>query len=184
MGDTASAAAIANGLAKLRELQDRQEILDCLARISRGADRFDRDLFVGGFHPDAQIEAGGHVGAPGEVYEGGRAMHEAGQASTLHCLSTHTCELDGDAAHAETYYVYTACNLDGVNWAAAGRYIDRFERRAGAWKIAFRLIALEWSGKLLDNPVAMFASPSEPVNGAPSRGKGDPSYRRPLINLR
>jgi hypothetical protein len=184
MTGPASETMIAEGLAKIRDLHDRQEILDCLVRISRGSDRFDRDLFVGGFHADAEIEAGGHVGSPGDVYEGGRAMHEAGMASTLHCLSTHSCEIQGDEAHAETYYVYTARNHDGSAWAAAGRYIDRLERRAGAWKISFRLIAMEWSGKVLDVPVAMFAAPFEPVNGEPARSKADPSYRRPFTNLR
>src|SRR4051812_49632494 len=93
-------------LAKMRHLHDRQEIYDCLIQVGRGADRFDRELFVGAFHPDAMIEAGGEVGAPADVYEGGRAMHEAAAAATLHCHSSHTCEIDGDQAHAETYYIY------------------------------------------------------------------------------
>jgi hypothetical protein len=184
MTESTSQASMAAGLAKIQRLQDRQDILDCLVQIGRGADRFDRSLFVGGFHPDAQIEAGGHVGGPEDVYEGGRAMHESGMASHLHCHSSHTCELDGDQAHTETYYIYTATNLDGGVWAAAGRYIDRFERRAGAWKIAFRLIAVEWSGNLLENPAMAFGTPADPVNGAPSRSRKDPSYRRPFVNLR
>ena len=49
-------------LARLRNLADRQDILDCLNRFSRGMDRFDRELFLSAFHPDATIAAGVFVG--------------------------------------------------------------------------------------------------------------------------
>ena len=39
-------------------LLDRQDILDCLIRFSRGMDRFDRKIFLSAFHPDATIAAG------------------------------------------------------------------------------------------------------------------------------
>jgi hypothetical protein len=183
MTEAPSAAEIAEGLALIRETHARQAILDCLARICRGADRFDRELFVGRFHPDGLIEAGGTAAPPGDVYDR-RLAHQASQASCLHSLSTHSCEIAGDEAHAETYYTYTGRSLDGVNWAAAGRYLDRLERRDGVWKIAFRLIFVEWSGRLEDNPIPRFEAPAVAPNGAPSRDRSDPSYRRPLINLR
>ena len=44
-------------------------------------------------------------------------------------------EIDGDVAHAETYWFYGAKNRDGSNWLAGGRYLDRLERRDGAWRI-------------------------------------------------
>jgi hypothetical protein len=180
---TGETSATPGELAQLRELLARQAIYDTLVRICRGADRFDRELFVGGFHPDALIEAGGHVADPGDVYDRRRAR-KPGQASTLHLLANHACELAGDTAHAETCYLYTGLDHDGAAWAAAGRYIDRLERRDGAWKIAFRLIAVEWSGALLEKAIPMFANPAEAVNGAPSRDRNDPSYRRPFVNLR
>ena len=39
--------------AKVQELLDRQAILDCIQRNSRGNDRFDVDLITSSYHPDA-----------------------------------------------------------------------------------------------------------------------------------
>ena len=167
--------------ARLQELIDRQDILDCLARICRGTDRFDQALFVSGFHDDAVIQSGSYSGGPAETYAGGAAAHAESTMFTLHCLSSHACELAGDHAHAETYYLYNANNRDGTNWSAAGRYLDRFKRRGGAWRIAFRCITVEWSGKLLENAIPMFDElTQDPGVLMPSRDPADPSYRRPL----
>jgi ketosteroid isomerase-like protein len=172
-------------LARLENLLDRQDILDCLTRVSRAIDRFDRDLFLSGYHPDAVIDAGEFVGDPAKVYDAGAALHEHGQSSTLHHLTNHACELDGDIAHAETYWQYTGRNRDGTNWAAGGRYVDRLERRKGEWRIAFRCTLLEWSGTIPPSTVPLFENvPDAHVNGSASRSREDPSYRRPLINRR
>jgi hypothetical protein len=172
-------------LSRLQELLDRQDIFDCLKRVSRGIDRFDRELFLSAYHPDAIIDAGEFVGEPRAVYEGGAALHEAGQSSTIHHLTNHVCELDGDTAHAETYFLYVGRNRDGSNWAAGGRYADRLERREGIWKIAFRYTVLEWSGAVPANAVPLFENvPDAHLNGVPSRSREDPSYRRPLTNRR
>jgi ketosteroid isomerase-like protein len=172
-------------LARLERLLDRQDILDCVTRISRAIDRFDRDLFLSGYHADAVIDAGEFVGDPAKVYDGGAALHEQGQSSTLHHLTNHTCEIDGDVAHAETYWQYSGRNRDGTNWVAEGRYIDRLERRDAQWKIAFRCTLLEWSGMVPTATVPLFEKELDArVNGASSRSKEDPSYRRPLINKR
>ncbi len=41
-------------LARFERLLNRQDITDCLTRFCRGIDRFDRDLFLSAFHPDAE----------------------------------------------------------------------------------------------------------------------------------
>ena len=38
---------------RLRALEDRNEILDCLARYARGMDRLDRELARSAYHDDA-----------------------------------------------------------------------------------------------------------------------------------
>lgn len=172
-------------LARLPELLDRQDIFDCIKRVSRGIDRFDRDLFLSAYHPDAVIDAGKFVSDPATTFDGGRALHAAGQSTTLHHLTNHVCEVDGNVAHAETYYLYVGRNHDASNWAAGGRYIDRLEQRDGAWKIAFRYTIIDWSGSIAGNEVPLFAGvPDVHLNGTPSRSREDPSYRRPLTNRR
>jgi SnoaL-like domain len=69
---------------------DRQDIHDCLVRFSRGMDRFDRDLFLSAFHPDATIAAGDFVGGPKELYDWASPMHEQGQVATQHDLLNNT----------------------------------------------------------------------------------------------
>ena len=49
---------------RLGWLLDRQDILDCLTRFSRGMDRFDRELLLSAFHPNAVIAVGDFVGGP------------------------------------------------------------------------------------------------------------------------
>ena len=51
-----------------------------------------------------------------------------------------------------------------------GRYLDRFERRDGVWKIARRLLVDEWS-RLDDLP-----APPVPPGRVGLRSKDDPVY--------
>ncbi|MDG2003311.1 MAG: nuclear transport factor 2 family protein [Novosphingobium sp.] len=186
MAETQQNRSEPDQLARLGELLDRQDIYDCIKRISRAIDRFDRDMFLSSYHPDAVIDAGQFVSDPTATYDGGEALHEAGQDATLHHLTNHVCEVEGDTAHAETYFLYVGRNKDGSNWAAGGRYNDRLERREGAWKIAFRYTNIDWSGMVPETQVPLFTGLPDDAqaNGTPSRSREDPSYRRPLTNLR
>ena len=105
---------------KLQALLDKQDILECLTRFSRGMDRFDRDVFLSAFHSDATIAAGPFVGSAAECYDWAMPMHEAGQVSTHHNLLNVTYDIDGDTAHTETYYLFVGRNRDETNWAAGG----------------------------------------------------------------
>jgi len=170
--------------ARLASWLDRQEILDCLTRFCRGIDRFDRSLFLSAFHLDAVIDAGDFVGEPEALYRWARDLHERGQSATQHHLTNHRCEIEGDTAHAETYYLFVGRNRDGTNWLAGGRYVDRLERREGSWRIALRCNAVEWSGDLPATPLPFEGLSDLHRNGAPSRSRDDLSYRRPLENRR
>jgi hypothetical protein len=174
----------ADRLARLDALLDRQDIIDCLTRFSRGMDRFDRDLFLSAFHPDATIAAGPYVGGPVELYDWASSLHEQGQVATQHNMMNHSCEIDGDTAHTETYYLFVGRNRDETNWVAGGRYIDRLEKRDGQWKIAMRSNAIEWSGMVPSLEIPFGDIPGIGLNGIVARSKEDISYRRPLTNLR
>ncbi|WP_454791971.1 nuclear transport factor 2 family protein [Mycolicibacterium lutetiense] len=170
--------------ARLQRLLDRQDITDCLTSFSRGIDRFDRDLFLSAFHPDAVIAAGDFVGGPADLYVWAQQMHEQGQIATHHNLLNQTCDIDGDTAHCETYYLFAARNRDDTNWIAGGRYFDLLRRRDGQWRIALRTNVIEWSGLVPTMPIPFADVPDIADNGAPARDRTDPSYRRPLTNRR
>lgn len=170
--------------ARLARLIDEADIRDCLARFSRGMDRFDRELYRSAFHEDAQMAAGPFVGRAWDCYEWAMPMHEAGQELTHHALLNCTIDILGDTAHGETYYLFVARNRDGSLMQAGGRYIDRLERRDGAWKIALRTNLIEWSCLPPALPLPFGDVPDIAGNGVSARDRGDPSYQRPLVNRR
>jgi len=179
---------------RLRELQDREEIYDCLMRYSRGVDRLDRDLILSAYHEDAIDDHGMFVGNPQEFADWVISMHSQTHLSHLHSLFNHYCELDGDVAHTETYYMFCGMNRQGPPLSmSGGRYIDRFERRNGRWAIAARICVRDWA-PLEETPdpedpstmTAIRATlPPEIVEfmrkgPVPTRDRRDPSYWRPL----
>jgi hypothetical protein len=174
----------ADQLARLERLLTRQDITDCLTRFCRGIDRFDRDLFLSAFHPDAQIAAGNFVGGAAALYDWAQTMHQQGQIATQHNLLNNTCDIDGDTAHSETYYLFAARNHDESNWIAGGRYFDRFERRDDQWRITLRTNVIEWSGLVPTMPIPFADVPDIAKNGVSARDRTDPSYQRPLVNHR
>jgi len=170
--------------ARLQNLLDRQDILDCLTRFSRGLDRLDREVFLSAFHADATIAAGPFVGNPRELADWSFAMHESMQILTQHDLLNHSCDIEGNTAHTETYYLFVARNADETVMLAGGRYVDRLEKRDGEWKIALRTNAIEWSSMPPAVPLPFGDMPGIDDNGKGARSRDDISYIRPLVNKR
>lgn len=174
----------------LQTLLDRQDILDCLTRFSRGMDRFDREIYLSAFHEDAVIAAGPFVGSAPDCWDWAKPMHEAGQVLTHHTLLNNTTDIEGHTAHSETYYQFIARNHPWEEGGgetvmlAGGRYIDRLERREGAWKITLRTNIIEWSCLQPAMPLPFGNVPDIGANGVSARDRGDPSYTRPLTNRR
>ena len=177
----------------VEELRDRQAIQDLLATYSRGIDRLDRELLLSVFHPDAIDDHGVFIGTPVEFADWAIAMHSATHLSHQHCVLNHTCDLDGDVAHTETYYMFVGMNRAGVPMAmSGGRYIDRMEKRNGRWAIAARLCIRDWA-PLKEIPDSVDQSKMTVVQNQddalrailrggpqPSRDRHDVSYQRPL----
>ena len=161
-------------------LMDRQAILDCIASHARGHDRHDSELLTAAYHEDGVDEHGTAIN-PGPKYaEWINPVHAAGSQNHLHNITTHTCEIDGDIAHAESYVLVTLLNHDGKTARFInGRYLDRLEKRDGVWRIAVRrstvevMIVGDSSG--LQHP--MF---TEQGYSKGTRDTRDLSYARPL----
>jgi len=125
--------------AGMARLLDRQAIYDCIARTSRGNDRFDIDLITGSYHEDGVHELGSRKISGQEYGEHANHAHRAMCMANLHNVTMHSCEIDGDVAHAESYVIGLFLDNDGeTSRMLAGRYIDRLERRDGEWRIALR----------------------------------------------
>lgn len=180
----------------IQQLIDRQAIHDCLMTYSRAVDRLDRDLLLSVYHPDATDDHGGFVGTREEFADWVIDMHTRTHLSHQHCQFNSTCDLQGDVAHTETYYMFVGMNRSGTPLAmSGGRYIDRLEKRDGRWAIAARVCVRDWAPlpeihETLDQSKLTVVPLSEATiallrSGAqPARDRTDPSYQRPLMARR
>lgn len=166
---------------ELQQLVDRQQIHDCIVRYCSGVDRFDRDMVRGCYHDDARDDHGTFVGSPDEFIEYFFGYHSKHQEGHKHYVLNHRCELDGNTAHTETYWIFAGNNrVDPALTLSGGRYLDRFEKRNGRWAIAARKCVIEWGGSLgeFEMPKELLAAYA--LTGVAARDKSDPSYQRPF----
>ena len=152
----------------------RWEILQCIYRCARGMDRNDFDLAMSAFHPDALDDHGVFVGLARDFLQGISKRGES-YVARQHFIMNHLAEIDGNEAHAETYYfaAFHRKQDDGLE-LYFGRYLDRFEYRDGRWAIAARVVVQE---SALD-PVVAKSFAQIFIQGTQDRS--DPSYQRPL----
>ena len=135
---------------RLQALLDKQEIEEVVLRYCRGIDRRDFALVLDCYHPDALDHHGSFSGSPTE-YVAWVDRITARYRWSMHFIGNllvEQGESGADQAAAETYGVSLHRSDDPrpfMNIATGFRYLDRFERRGGAWKIAERTAVGEWS---------------------------------------
>ena len=160
------------------DLLAEAEIKDVHIRYCRANDRRDEELMRSCFHPDAVIEL--HMELDVEAFIAlGREMLGRYQV-TWHNTGNQLVEVKGEAAWAEHYTISShrmAADEGGAerDWIAHGRYIDRMERREGAWRIARRKMVVDYTRM---DPVGV----GEPGlgSGGGARDRTDPSYAMQL----
>lgn len=166
--------------AMVRELYDRQAIRAVIDRYGRGVDRQDRECLLSCYHPGASDDHGMFVGPPADFFDWLMPSHLHLFRTHQHIVTNHVCELDGDIAHSETYYMFAGMTVAGNQLSlSGGRYIDRLEKRDGEWKIAARKCLVEWGSENMQ--VESMAEVYAAV-GKVARDRSDCSYDRPLIN--
>ena len=158
---------------RLQELLDKQAITERIYDYGRSMDRLDRQLGKDCFHADAPADYGA------QMYQGtGHGFVDMCMAahpyfhSHSHQFSNIRIWMQGpDKAHSETYGDVTLRRFDEIGQAQdirnLGRYIDRWEKRDGEWRIAERIFVLDFDQ-------------SGPNSGAfqttGKRDRTDPSY--------
>src|SRR3569833_1589766 len=108
---------------EVRELRDRQAILDCINQYCRGLDRLDAPLLESTYHAGAIDRHGPFYGTRDEFVLW--AIQLCGEFPvTHHSLTTHTCQIEGDRAHADSYCIFFTVLPDGRRLGCgAARYI-------------------------------------------------------------
>lgn len=170
-------AELANLKGTVRQLQDRQNILDVIVRESRGRDRHDAELTASCYWPEGADEHGPVPISATQYPELANRGHAHAFAMNQHNLANHTCEIDGDVAYCETYVIGTLLSHDGLTCTmAAGRYMDQLERRGDEWRILWRRSTVEAA---MQGDASWLHS--DPVKGflKGTRDREDLSYQRP-----
>ncbi len=128
------------------ELADREAIRDCLCRYARAIDRLDADLLRSAYWPDAIDTHLMFTGTIEEFIAWAFPMMRT-MDRNVHMLGNILIRMDGAKAEVESYFygIQRAANAGVVrDTLAAGRYLDRFERRGSEWRIAARLVMTDW----------------------------------------
>jgi hypothetical protein len=180
-------------LAQLEYLLDRQQIIDVIHTYARAMDRLDKELFLTTYHPDAVDDHAGFVGGREEFFDWAATMARRDREKTQHLIANHVVEIDGDTAHAETYWMAAGLKYEGIPFfMGGGRYLDRLVKEHGNWTIRERVLVLDWEMPAVNtreavdsaNGVALpHMSPAERTVAEtrlrPSMDRNDPSYDRP-----
>jgi ketosteroid isomerase-like protein len=155
----------------IQEMLDKHAIREVIYRYCRGVDRGDVELLTSCYHPDAFDDHAGRTFNGLNVAQGLVDWMKDITTSTTHNITTHAIEVNGDKAAAESYTasMHTQ-NIDGKLklLLSLTRYVDKFERRNGEWKIINRLVVTQATGHV---PFEEFPFPN-----LARRDKSDPSY--------
>lgn len=133
---------------RLQRLIDHFEIREVIEAYVHACDRGDRDAVADVYHPDSWDDHGPMKCAGPEFADRVVDSLMTYWKNCNHLLGQSRIKVSGDAAGAETlFFASLTRDADGVTMLdqMVGRYIDRFERREGSWRIKERLTISEWS---------------------------------------
>jgi hypothetical protein len=138
---------------RLEALLDKQEIAELSGTYMRGLDRLQPDVVRSVFFEDARTDYGFFKGGPDEFADMAyNALKD--HLANHHMLGQINIQLEGDVAFGEVYFqafhrIVTPLNEGGEteerDLFISGRYVDRYEKRGGVWKIAFRSEVSDWA---------------------------------------
>lgn len=126
----------------------KQACTDLVYKVARGVDRCDRELLLAVFHPDATDDHGQFKGTAAEFVDWVLPV-VATMDRTQHFIGNVLVDVSGDQAWGESYFIANhdmkASDGSPIRYVVSGRYLDRFERRDGEWKIAHRGCVFDWN---------------------------------------
>ena len=120
-----------------------------LTAYSRGVDRFDFELVRSCYWPDGTDDHGSFVGGVDDFITFVEKSLNRFERTNHFLGNMHIdVDLSRDLARSETYAVafhrYTDAEGHPADMWAGLRYVDRFERRKGEWRIKTRVCAFDW----------------------------------------
>ncbi len=166
----------------IEQLLIKQQIQDLCADYAHGIDRLQMSRVRSVFFDDATTHYDGYSGDPdGFVTFAYDFLKDL--VSTHHFLGQIKVDIDGDVAFGEVYFQAfhrIARKRGDEDLVIAGRYIDRYEQRAGIWRIAHRTLLTDWTRR---TPAAD-TTPAPPLDTQGRRGDADLANRPEELRAR
>src|SRR4051794_29089650 len=135
----------------LEELLVREEITDVIKRLARGTDRLDEQAMASCYHDDGFDDHNSFRGS-GTEFAAWVCEVLPHFETTMHFIGDPYVRLQERAqvAQVDTYCVAHHISKpddagDQTDMVLGLRYVDRFERRDGRWRIAKRVCAFDWT---------------------------------------
>ncbi|MGK2287116.1 nuclear transport factor 2 family protein [Pedomonas sp. V897] len=133
--------------AEVRDLAARRDIYNVACVYMRGQDRLLPELHRSAFHDDAYVDCGLYAGSADGFVEFAQGF--LGELkSSHHLIGQVHIDVQGDVADGEVYFIAyhrIVENGEDKDLIVAGRYVDRYEKRDGVWKIARRREIVDWA---------------------------------------
>jgi hypothetical protein len=165
--------------ALLQEMIDEFQLRKLVHTYCRLVDRGDFASLQDLYHHDA---VDGHGGFSAGTSDDFLIQLEAARAHIRfmqHNITTTNFAINGTSAEGEIYTIAVhtlAGKGQDVDLVVGGRYLDKYEKRDGAWKLIERAIVTDWAR--LNDPSTMDLS--HPITRDTPRGTpdaNDPSYQ-------
>jgi gamma-hexachlorocyclohexane dehydrochlorinase len=133
---------------RVDELESRTALRDLVTEYCVGFDTRDLERFMRIWHADAVWE----IGPPFGTFSGAEGIRRAVRdvllpawRETHHLASNLRVEFrDADHAHGSCNVDCMGATPDDVVQMISASYVDDFERRAGSWKIARRVVTIHY----------------------------------------
>jgi hypothetical protein len=143
-------SGVTSSAEEIQAFKDKRAIYDCLVRYPRGVDHADPGLLKTVYHADGIDDHGIFTGNAWEFAEFiGPFDAELGVRQQTHRVDNVLIEFTGPHSAAVESYNITFVDAETPDGMMAsiigGRYLDKFERRDGQWKIAHRLYVMDWN---------------------------------------
>ncbi|MFT4520558.1 MAG: hypothetical protein ACI9JM_002961 [Halioglobus sp.] len=132
---------------RIEQYLAKQDIYELSCKYMRGLDRLDENLMLSVFFEDAWCDYGFTKG-PATEFVGFCMEALKSHAANQHMIGNVLIDIQGDEAFGEVYFnaYHKTPTEDGFeDVIIAGRYLDRYEKRDGLWKFAYRSERVDWS---------------------------------------
>ncbi|MFJ3776327.1 nuclear transport factor 2 family protein [Streptomyces sp. NPDC090075] len=150
--------------------EDRTEIQHRIHQFCRAVDRMELAELNEVFHPDAHDDHGVFKGTPAGFIEWARKRHTTIAFSSHHVSNIYIEFASQDEAFAETYLLIwqsvtpsssimanASDDKSSYEMVSSNRYVDRFTRRDGRWRIQTRTVVPGSAMRLGDDAVPALA---------------------------